>query len=270
VYQQVWKEAASGHPAFVITTGDTIQGTDADDEKAAAEWEEAAKIWQPYRRFPLYLVPGNHDIFSPFSERLFRKYSGHPPHYSFDYAGAHFTVLDNSRSDELPAAELTFLEEDLKAHTAAPVKMIFSHRPSWIVAVALHNPEFPLHRIAKQYGVQYVIAGHVHQMLHFEMEGITYVSMPSSGGHLRLSHKYEDGWFFGHARVAVTGHDIDFQIEELKAPHGQGRVTKAKDWGMAGLVVRQVGALVDRPRPEGTRQSYLAAGGSRSAGMAAR
>ena len=58
---------------------------------------------------------------------------------------------------------------------------------------------FPLHRLAKKYGVQYVIAGHVHEMLHFTLEGIEYVSMVSSGGHLRASGKYEDGWFFGYA-----------------------------------------------------------------------
>ena len=40
------------------------------------------------------------------SERLFRQYAGHPPHYSFDSGGAHFTVLDNSRSDAWPAGEL--------------------------------------------------------------------------------------------------------------------------------------------------------------------
>jgi predicted phosphodiesterase len=259
----VWKEAASENPAFVAAVGDSIEGRDP-----AAEWREVAAIWKPYRRFPLYLVPGNHDISSVETEQLFRKYSGHPVRYSFDYGNAHFTVLDNSRSDELTAAELTFLEEDLKAHAAAPVKMIFSHRPSWIVPVALHNPDFPLHRLAKQYGVQYVIAGHVHQMLHFELEGVTYISMASSGGHLRLTNKYEDGWFFGHARVAVSGREIEFQIEELKPPHGQGRVTKAKDWGMAGLVVRPASWPVDLNRPGG--RSYLAAGGSRSAGMAAR
>ena len=182
---------------------------------------------------------------------MFREHARHAPHYSFDYGDAHFTVLDNSRSDELSAAELAFLEDDLKAHAAAPVKFVLSHRPSWILPVALHNPDFPLHRLARRYGVQYVIAGHVHQMLRFALEGINYISMPSSGGHLRLSKAYQDGWFFAHARVAVTGRDIAFRIEELKAPRGQGRVTKAKDWGMTGLVQR-------------------AAGGSRSAGMAAK
>jgi Icc protein len=234
IFEQVWKEVAAERPEFVLSVGDSIEGL--KDATAETEWQEVERIWKPYRRYPLYLVPGNHDIWSAASEQLFRKHAGHPPHYSFDYRQAHFTILDNSRSDELSTAELEFLEQDLKAHAGAAVKVIVSHRPSWIVPVALRNTDFALHRLARQYGVRYVIAGHVHQMLRFELEGVTYLSMPSSGGHLRLTKAYQDGWFFAHARVEASGPELDIRIEEVKAPPGQGRVTKAADWGMLGLV----------------------------------
>lgn len=240
VYEQVWKDVAAENPAFVVSVGDTIQGM--NDGNAEEEWREALRILRPFRRYSLYLTPGNHDIWSAESERLFQQYGGHPPHYSFDYGQAHFTILDNSRTEELPAEELAFLEADLKAHATTRWKIVISHRPSWLLNVALGNPNFALHQLARRYGVQYVVAGHVHQMLHFELEGVTYVSMPSSGGHLRLSGAYEDGWFFGHARVEVSGQSIDFQIEETGSPRGQGRVTKLKDWGMTGLVKREPAA----------------------------
>jgi Icc protein len=236
VYEQVWKEVAAENPAFVVSVGDTIQGM--NDASAEAEWLEASRILKPFRSYPLYLAPGNHDIWSEASERLFRQYAAHPVHYSFDYAQAHFTVLDNSRSDELPEQELVFLEKDLKAHAGQPLKIIVSHRPSWLLNVALKNPNFALHQLARRYGVQYVIAGHIHQMLRLELEGVTYVSLASSGGHLRLSGVYEDGWFFGHALVEVHGKSVDFQIRELSPPHGDGRITKLTYWGMAGLVKR--------------------------------
>jgi 3',5'-cyclic-AMP phosphodiesterase len=247
VYERVWQEAADERPAFVITTGDTIEG--ANDGGAERQWREAERILGRYRSVPLYLVPGNHDIWSETSERLFRKHAGRPPHYGFDYGPAHFTVLDNSRSDELPAAELAFLEQDLKAHAGQPVKFVFLHRPSWLMPVALQDARYALHRIARQYGVAYVISGHVHQMLRLGFEGVTYVSMPSSGGHLRNSGEYADGWFFGHALVELRGTDVSFRIEELKPPYGRGRVTRLEEWGMAG---------------------QRAAGGSASAGMPAR
>jgi predicted phosphodiesterase len=234
VYEQVWKEAAVENPAFVVTTGDTIEGL--ADATAQVEWRGIEKMLAPYKRFPLYLTPGNHDIWSAASERLFREHAGHSPEYSFDWAQAHFTILDNSRSDELSTAELAFLEQDLKAHAAQPVKFVISHRPSWLIQAALRNPNFPLHQLARRYGVKYVIAGHVHQMLRLELEGVTYLSMPSSGGHLRASENYAAGLFFGRALVAVKGSVVDFNIEELKPPRGQGRVTKLSDWGMLGLV----------------------------------
>lgn len=243
VWQQVWRETAAEHPAFVVTVGDTIQGT--NDATAEAQWRAVEKTLKPYSRIPLYLTPGNHDIWSSKSASLFRKYAHHPLHYSFDYRNAHFTILDNSRTDELPPEEITFLEQDLKAHASQPLKFVISHRPSWIVRAALHMSDFPLQRLAKKYGVQYVIAGHIHELLHMELDGVTYLSMPSAGGHLRSSGQYEDGWFFGHVLVEVRGNKADFQIKELKPPRGKGRVTGLADWGMLGLS-RRWGFLVRR------------------------
>jgi|HubBroStandDraft_4_1064222.scaffolds.fasta_scaffold67036_2 Icc protein len=226
IYEQVWKNAAAENPAFVLSVGDTIQGL--NDATADAEWREAQRIFK--KGVPLYLTPGNHDIWSDLSERLFRKYSGHPPHYSFDYEQAHFTILDNSREEQFSASELAFLDSDLRAHEKQPIKFVISHRPSWIVDVLLKNPHNPVHQLAKKYGVQYVISGHVHQMIHSDFEGITYLSMPSAGGHLRASMKYEDGWFFAHTRVDITGTTINFQIKEL-----HNRTTTPANWTASGL-----------------------------------
>ena len=115
VYERVWQEAAAENPALVLSVGDSIQGL--NDATAETEWRQFQRILTPYRRFPLYLAPGNHDIWSARSETLFQKYAVHPPlsphsaHYSFDYSQAHFTILDNSRSDSLPPEELQFLRK---------------------------------------------------------------------------------------------------------------------------------------------------------------
>jgi predicted phosphodiesterase len=232
VFERALQEATRDNPAFLIGVGDTIQGL--RDETAEAEWQEAERILAPYRNYRLYLSPGNHDVWSEPSAMLFRKYAGHPLHYSFDYGGAHFTILDNSRSDRFSADELSFLEEDLRAHAAQPLKFIVSHRPGWILNVMLKDPDFPLQQLAKKYGVKYVIAGHLHALIHGEIEGVTYLSVPSSGGHLRTG-KYEDGSFFGYTAVEAGAQEADFQIRELSSPYGEGRVTRLKDWGTAGL-----------------------------------
>jgi UDP-2,3-diacylglucosamine pyrophosphatase LpxH len=226
IYEQLWKKAVQETPAFVITVGDTIQGL--DDKTADQEWRDAQRIFP--KGIALYLTPGNHDIWSNFSEGLYRKYSGHPVHYSFDYEQVHFTILDNSRTDQFSATELAFLESDLRAHQGQPVKFIFSHRPSWIIEILLKNPHSAFHQLAKKYGVQYVISGHIHQMIHANLEGIEYFSMPSAGGHLRASKKYEDGWFFALTRVDVSS-TVRFQIKELN-----NRITTPSEWGASGLL----------------------------------
>jgi len=232
VYERVLQQAAADNPAFVVSVGDSIQGF--SDATAETEWRGFQQILAPYRRFPLYLTAGNHDIWSARSEALFRKNAGHLAHYSFDYSQAHFTILDTSRSDSLSPQEFEFLQTDLEAHKDQPVKFIVSHRPSWLVDAMFQNPGARLHQMAKKYGVQYVGAGHIHQMLEVELEGVRYVSIGSAGGHLRGSEQYRDGWFFGYGLVRVRGQAIDVHIKELKPPLGQGRVTELKDWQKAG------------------------------------
>ncbi|PWU10838.1 MAG: hypothetical protein C5B51_03685 [Terriglobia bacterium] len=234
VYERLWHDLALENPALVVSTGDSIEGLNGS--RADAEWQKFEQVLAPYRKIPLYLTPGNHDVWSPSSERLFERYAGHAPHYSFDHEQVHFTILDNSRSDQFSPTEMQFLEKDLQEHAAQPVKFVLSHRPSWLIDAAFVNPHFPFHQVVKKYGVKYVIAGHIHQMLHIDLEGITYVSLPSAGGHLRASMQYDDGWFFAHTRVEVTGASVSFQIQELKPPYGQGRTSRLEDWGKAGRV----------------------------------
>ena len=233
VFEEAWRETDADHPDFVITVGDSIEG--GNDSTMDSEWKAVMQSLAPYRRYPIFFVPGNHDVWSIGSAQAFEKYTKRPLHYSFDFKQAHFTVLDNSRSDELPTAELMFLEKDLQTHEKQPLKFIFSHRPSWILQALLANPDFPLHRLAKRYGVRYVVAGHIHQMLRFELEGVTYLSVASSGGHLRDSGEYRKGWFFQHTLVFVQGTSVGMEIKELGPPFGQGRVSKPADWGTAGL-----------------------------------
>ena len=234
VYHEVWREAALDHPAFVITVGDTIEG--GNDRTAGSEWTSALQEIAPYRHFDIFFTPGNHDVWSAASARSYVEFSGHPLHYSFDYENAHFTVLDNSLSDQMPAAELTYLAGDLAAHAKQSLKFVFMHRPSWIIPVLLQNPDFPLERLAKRWGVQYVIAGHLHQMLHFDLDGVTYLSMGSSGGHLRDTKEYDKGWFFEHTLVTVHNGTVHFTVKEVGPPWGHSRITGLSDWGVAGLV----------------------------------
>ena len=210
-----------------MNVGDTIQG--GNDATAEAEWRSLRPLFERYSRYPLYFTPGNHDIWSPDSRRIYERATRRPAHYGFDYENAHFTILDNSGSDELGAGELDFLEQDVSAHRAQSPKFVLFHRPSWLIPVLFQNPGIRLHQIAKKYGIGYVVSGHVHKFARFEMEGIVYLMVGSSGAHLRGS-KFEDGWFYHHVLVNVTGDQVHLTVKEAAPPFGQGRSFGAETW----------------------------------------
>ncbi len=233
-YEEVWREVNADRPDFVITVGDTIQG--GHDDLAPAEWRSIQRTLAPYQRYRLFFVPGNHDVWSPLSAKLYESYTRRPLHYSFNYKQAHFTILNNSETDSLSPDEMEYLKTDLQANSRQPLKFVFFHRPSWLFQAVLKNPNFALHQVALQYGVQYIVCGHLHEMLRFELGPVTYLSIASSGGHLRDPKTYENGWFFQHTLVTVQGDSVNFAIKEVKPPLGQGRISGLKDWGMRNLL----------------------------------
>src|SRR6478672_8493886 len=125
IYDRVWREVDQLHPDFVLNVGDTIEG--GSDQRAEQDWAALRPIWARYKKYPLYFTPGNHDVFSETSRKLFEKETGRPAWFSFNYQNAHFTVLDNSGSDELPEAQLEFVRRDLEQNKERSPKFILFH-----------------------------------------------------------------------------------------------------------------------------------------------
>lgn len=236
IYGRVWREVAMLSPDFAINVGDTIQG--GNDGRAEAEWRNLRPVWKKYVTFPFYFTPGNHDVWSDKSRELFERETGRPRFYSFDFQNAHFTVLDNSRTLDLDAAQLKFLEDDLKRNRNRRPKFVFFHKPYWVVFLKAGSGEFPLHRLARQYGVDQVISGHGHQFVRMERDGIGYVALGSSGARIRRDwvpgQGFEKGAFYHFAWVRVKGAAAHITIKEIGGPMGQGRMFRAENWDANG------------------------------------
>jgi predicted phosphodiesterase len=236
VYGRVWREVDLLHPDFVVNVGDTIEG--GDDRRAEQDWAALRPIWVRYSQYPLYFTPGNHDVFSEGSRKLFEKETKRPSSYSFNYQDAHFTVLDNSGSDELPESQLEFLRRDLEQNKDKSPKFILFHRPFWIPYVIFKSGAFPLHQIAKKYGVSYVICGHMHQFMRMTHDGIVYMVVGSSGASIKrglnAGQGFQQGWFYHHAWVQVKGSKVSVTVKEIDGGLGKGRMFKAEDWGDYG------------------------------------
>jgi 3',5'-cyclic-AMP phosphodiesterase len=210
VYERIWRDVEAQHPDFVINVGDTIQG--GNDTTAEAEWAALKPLWER-NKFPFYFTPGNHDIWSSASRKIYEKETGRPASYGFDFENAHFTVLDNSQTEDLSDEQMRFLESDLAAHKDRDPKFVFFHKPFWLIPVKFKSAQFPFHQLAKKYGVRYVISGHGHQFLRLLDDSIVYIEAGSSGGKLK-GEGVEKGWFFGYTLVRVVG--VQVETKEIK------------------------------------------------------
>jgi Icc protein len=219
VYESVWRNIDSLHPDFVINVGDTIQG--GNDATAQAEWDAVRSVWEHYQ-YPFYFTPGNHDIWSPESRRIYERKTGRPAQYGFDYQRAHFTVLDNSQTEELSDDQMQFLARDFAAHKDCDPKFVVFHKPFWLVPVKFQSSQFPFHQLARKYGARYVISGHGHQFLRLFEDGIVYLEAGSSGGKLKGAG-FEQGWFFGHVLAHVMGVKVEMTVQEVDEPFGKSR-----------------------------------------------
>lgn len=215
VYEQVWKELDGLHPDFVINVGDTIQGW--NDATAASEWNDLRPLWDRYH-YPIYFTPGNHDIWSAMSRRIYEQKTGHPASYSFNYQNAHFTVLDNSDASDLSLAlsseQMQFLARDLAQNQARDPKFVFFHKPFWLIPVKFQTSQFPFHQLIQKYGVRYVVSGHGHQYVRSTLDGIVYLEAPSSGGKLK-GQGAAQGWIFGQVLVTVKGASVDLAVKQI-------------------------------------------------------
>ena len=223
IYERVWSEIDALDPDFAINVGDTIQGS--NDTEAASEWRALAPLWERHR-YPMYFTPGNHDIWSPASRAVYEQQTRRLAFYSFNYANAHFTVLDNSEapdfSGELSADQMQFLERDLAQNRDRDPKFIFFHKPFWLIPVKFQSSHFPFHQLIQKYGVRYVVSGHGHQFVRAVQDGVLYLEAPSSGGKLK-GQGFAEGCFVGHVLVTVKGSNVDMTVQEIGAPYGQGR-----------------------------------------------
>ena len=250
IYSRVFREVLLSHPAFAVTIGDSIEGL--DDSKAPAQWAEMQTLWAT-AKFPRRHTPGNHDIWNDSSSALFAQQAGHPPQHSFVHQNSLFVILDNSRVEGLPPAQLAFLAKSLAANPHCHPKMVFLHKPFWIPQVAVRSRDFDLHRIAKRHGVTHIFSGHGHQLVHLESDGIHYTEIGSSGGSvdrgLLRGEGFRQGWFYHYFLLKVQAEQVTITVRELPPPHGLGRTFRLEQWTAAGPQFDPGDpALTDQPR----------------------
>ena len=209
------------NPAFVLSTGDLINGYPEEDEA------QTRKLWNGYRtalqklKPPIFHVPGNHDIFNDVSARLWRKFLG-PTYYAFDYAGVRFVGLDSETTrGRIAGKQLTWLRRQLDSAKAQRL-FVFCHQPLFPVDghIGSSLDAFPterdeLHRLllAQRPRLAAVFLGHEH-LFHFERrDGVPYYISAGSGAPLYVPR--ELGGFFHYLLVHVSKESCAVELRKM-------------------------------------------------------
>lgn len=204
-------------PALVINLGDLIYGYGRNKEK---QWDKYQQVIQAFR-VPYYQVPGNHDTFSRDARRVYGQRFG-KFYQSFDHAGWHFLLLDNTENESwgyIGAAQLAWMRDDLKRNQGKPT-FVFLHVPVWLKdRVAPKYYEFwesTLHPLFLESGVKGVFGGHLHAYGPTEeIDGIRYFITGGGGAELRPSYQ-EVGGRHHFVRVKVL-RDNTFGVRVVTA-----------------------------------------------------
>jgi Icc-related predicted phosphoesterase len=176
-------------PAFAVIVGDFV-----DHSELISHRLFALEMTEHTKNFPIFLVPGNHDI-DPnglFTLEDFEKTYGLAQFY-FTFGRNLFVFLNNIPPYSQTGQYLEFLERAISNQTEKMEKIfVFMHVPpsglnSSLMCNGLSGSERFL-EIAKNYHVDYVFAGDHHGYVKTEKDGTTFIVSGGGGARLRGTH----------------------------------------------------------------------------------
>jgi hypothetical protein len=225
VMRKLAADMATQHPAFVLGTGDYIQGA-SDEAKVRWQWQgffESLAPLQAFGKIPVALAPGNHDIRgSKTNQRIFEEYFD-GRYYSFDRGKYHIILLDTEEpgfEGRIAGKQLEWLKQDLAASRGAALTFVALHRPLYPTGVhrgdsldSHPDERDALHRLFVQEGVDCVFAGHEHLFNRQRKDGVDYIITAGAGAPLYASANH--GGFYHYVLVIATGSTYRLQVRKL-------------------------------------------------------
>jgi 3',5'-cyclic-AMP phosphodiesterase len=163
-------------PSFVLHTGDLSHLAQAE------EFDVLDQSLKSVKTEKMFYVPGEHDVLNDNGKKYLERYGKGTKGdgwYSFDYNGVHFIGLVNVVNTAegglgvLGAAQLEWLEKDLKGLSNSTPIVVFAHIPLWTIypewGWGTRDSEQALSYL-KRFGSVSVLNGHIHQTM-LKVEG---------------------------------------------------------------------------------------------------
>ena len=189
--------------------GDVIEGFVPNTYQIENQWEEA-KTHLDLLKIPLYLVPGNHDLWNRNSYLIWRRKFG-KTYYSFNYRDCHFLILNTeenfgSGQDGFGTDQLTFIKEDISQNHYKNQILIFMHQPVWLLSGKMKEEWDDIESLLD--GVSYhVFAGHLHILGGKKENGKRYLMVGPTGGSMRFARNPSLGFLHHITWVTVQNDD---------------------------------------------------------------
>lgn len=252
----IWREAMKKinllQPSFVMSVGDLIEGYVNTPEQLHAQWDEFMNDLAPLE-VPFFFVPGNHDVGRPLWHAVYLERIG-PTYYYFTYQDVLFLCLDTNDGEDrgtgMSEEQVAWAKDVLARHEDVRWTFVFQHKPLWFEDRAEWQR---LQAILAGRDVT-VFAGHIHNFMATEIEGIHFVTLATTGGGSRLRGTYFGEvdhimWVTmqddGPAMAALTLDGIlspDFRTPELAAKLAPFR----EDRAITATPVRALDGVLDQ------------------------
>ncbi len=165
-------------PDFLIHTGDLTHMA------KPAEFDAMEQVLLSARVKQRFYVPGEHDTSVDDGKEYLARYGKQTRGsgwYSFDHKGVHFIALVNviqlEGMGKLGAAQLAWLEDDLRGKSSSTPIIVFAHIPLWTVypewGWSTEDGEQAM-ALLKRFGSVTVLNGHIHQVMQKVEANVTF------------------------------------------------------------------------------------------------
>lgn len=168
-------------PEFVIGVGDFIEGYEDIREDIELQWDRFMEDLEPLE-MPFFFLPGNHDNGRPLWADVYRSRFG-VEYYHFVYKNVLFLCLSTNDGPEngtgIGEAQIEYFRKVIADHPDVRWTLVFQHKPLWNDKDAKGWPEIEAILKGRKCSV---FAGHTHHYLSQMRDGISFVTLATTGG----------------------------------------------------------------------------------------
>jgi hypothetical protein len=225
-------------PEFTVMIGDLVEGAGNQVPELTLQWAEALSHLDSLK-IPVFLVPGNHDIYDKGSYAAWKERFG-STYFAFTHHQCRFVILSTEEGKGtgeagLGTSQKAFLRQELK-DLSCPQIFLFMHRPLWLTACGEETDWKEIESIVGNRPVTF-IAGHLHVLAARREVGRLYLIHGPTGASLRMDRNPALGFIQHFTMVLVDNGFPSLAFIEPGRIHGEAIALQAYLRSVQGMML---------------------------------